>query len=138
MRRSAVTFMAHQAWLMGDAIVRTLVRLFVTRRHLLEWVPAAQATIGPRLDLLGFYRVMVSGVGFGVGALLVALLTRHGTWLMAHGTAARAPGRSALAAGGAARRAVDCLAGDRALDQPATVPRRHGRPFRRPTRTRCG
>ena len=38
---------------MGDAIARTLVRLFVTRRHLLEWVPAAQATIGPRLDLLG-------------------------------------------------------------------------------------
>ena len=46
-----LTFLAHQAWLMGDAIVRTLVRLFVTRRHLLEWVPAAQATIGPRLDL---------------------------------------------------------------------------------------
>ena len=37
---------------MGDAIVRTLCRLLVTRRHLLEWVPAAQATIGPRLDLV--------------------------------------------------------------------------------------
>ena len=35
------TFLAHQATLMGDAIVRTLVRLFLTRRHLLEWVPAA-------------------------------------------------------------------------------------------------
>jgi cyclic beta-1,2-glucan synthetase len=42
-----ITFLAHQAWLMGDAIVRTLVRLFVTRRHLLEWVPAAQATSDP-------------------------------------------------------------------------------------------
>ena len=31
---------------------------------------------------------MIGGVGFGVVALLVALLTRHGTWLMAHGTAA--------------------------------------------------
>ena len=28
---------------MGDAIVRTLARLFVTRRHLLEWTTAAQA-----------------------------------------------------------------------------------------------
>ena len=27
-----VTFLAHQAWLMGDAIGRTLVRLLVTRR----------------------------------------------------------------------------------------------------------
>ena len=53
-----VSFLAHQAWLMGDAIARTLIRLFVTRRHLLEWVTAAQATIGPRLDLLGFYRRM--------------------------------------------------------------------------------
>ena len=61
-----ITFLGHQAWLMGDAIARTLVRLFVTRRHLLEWVPAAQAAIGRRLDLLGFYRVMASGVALGV------------------------------------------------------------------------
>ena len=80
-----VIFMAHQAWLMGDAIVRTLVRLFVTRRHLLEWVPAAQVTIGARLDLLGFYRVMISGVGFGCVALLVALLARYDSWLLPHG-----------------------------------------------------
>ena len=78
-----ITFVAHQAWLMGDAITRTLVRLLVTRRHLLEWVPAAQATISPRLDLVGFYRVMVSGVGFGVLAALLSLLSRHGTWPLA-------------------------------------------------------
>ena len=46
-----VAFLADQAWLMADAIGRTLWRLGVTRRHLLEWVPAAQATLGPRLDL---------------------------------------------------------------------------------------
>jgi cyclic beta-1,2-glucan synthetase len=74
-----VTFIAHQSWLMGDAIARTLWRLFVTRRHLLEWVPAAQATIGPRLDLLGFYRVMAGGVGLGILALLVSLLSTRGT-----------------------------------------------------------
>jgi cyclic beta-1,2-glucan synthetase len=78
-----VTFLAHQAWLMGDAIARTLWRLFVTHRHLLEWVPAAQVTIGPRLDLLGFYRVMVGGVGLGILALLVSLLSAHG--LSLHG-----------------------------------------------------
>ena len=78
-----VTFLGHQAWLMGDAIARTLTRLFVTRRHLLEWVPAAQAAIGHRLDLLGFYRVMASGVAFGGLALAVSLLTGHGTWPLA-------------------------------------------------------
>ena len=34
---------AHYAWLMGDAIVRTLYRLFVSRRQLLEWRTASQA-----------------------------------------------------------------------------------------------
>ncbi len=38
------TMLAHQAWLMCDAIGRTLWRVFVTRRHMLEWIPA---------DLLG-------------------------------------------------------------------------------------
>jgi cyclic beta-1,2-glucan synthetase len=83
-----VTLLAHQAWLMGDAIARTLWRLFVTRRHLLEWVPAAQATIGPRLDLFGFYRVMAGGVGLGILAALASLLSPHGmslsgTWPLA-------------------------------------------------------
>ena len=43
--RSALglTFLAHQAWLMLDAIVRTLARLYVTHRDLLEWTTAAQA-----------------------------------------------------------------------------------------------
>jgi cyclic beta-1,2-glucan synthetase len=78
-----VTFLAHQAWLMGDAIVRTLARLLVTRRHLLEWVSAAQATVGPRLDLLGFYRRMGGAIVIGVLAVVVAGLSRHGTWLLA-------------------------------------------------------
>jgi cyclic beta-1,2-glucan synthetase len=78
-----VTFLAHQAWLMGDAIARTLWRMFVSRRHLLEWVPAAQATIGPGLDLLGFYRLMAGGVALGVLAVPVSLLSRHGAWPLA-------------------------------------------------------
>ena len=39
-----ITFLAHQAWVMVDAVVRTLFRLFIRRRHLLEWVTAAQTT----------------------------------------------------------------------------------------------
>ncbi len=37
-----LVFLADQAWLMADAIVRTLYRLFVSRRLLLEWVSHAQ------------------------------------------------------------------------------------------------
>jgi cyclic beta-1,2-glucan synthetase len=74
-----IAFLAHQAWLMSDAIGRTLIRLLVTRRHLLEWVTAAQATVGPGLDLAGIYRRMASAPLIGVLALVVAWLAGRGT-----------------------------------------------------------
>ena len=75
-----ISSLAHQAWLMADAITRTLTRLFVTRRHLLEWVTAAQATIGPRLDLFSFYRRMAGAVIIAAVAVIVASAWGHGTW----------------------------------------------------------
>jgi cyclic beta-1,2-glucan synthetase len=75
--------LAHQAWLMGDAIARTLIRLFVTHRHLLEWVTAAQAKTGPRLDLLGFYRQMAGAVVIAVLAMIVSGAAGHATWPLA-------------------------------------------------------
>ena len=70
-----LAFLPHQAWLMGDAMLRTIGRLFVTRRNLLEWVTAAQTTVGPLPDLAGFYRQMAGGVALGAAAGLL-LVTR--------------------------------------------------------------
>ncbi len=39
-----LTFLAHQAWLMVDAIGRTVWRLFVRRKRQLEWVTTAQTS----------------------------------------------------------------------------------------------
>lgn len=39
----AITFLPHQAWISADAICRTLWRLVVSRRRLLEWQTASQA-----------------------------------------------------------------------------------------------
>ena len=75
-----VAFLAHQAWLMADAVARTLFRLFVSRRMLLEWITAAQAKVGPRLDLGGFYRQMAGSVALaGLAAILVAW-TKPDAW----------------------------------------------------------
>jgi cyclic beta-1,2-glucan synthetase len=63
-----ITMLAHQAWLMGDAMLRSLVRLYVTCRHLLEWVTAAQEKAGRRFDLRGFYQRMGGGVALAVVA----------------------------------------------------------------------
>jgi cyclic beta-1,2-glucan synthetase len=78
-----IVFLAHQAWLMGDAILRTLVRLMVTRRHLLEWVPAAHAAFGFHPSILRFYRRMSGALVIGAAAVAVALIWGQSTWPLA-------------------------------------------------------
>jgi cyclic beta-1,2-glucan synthetase len=68
-----LTLLAHQAWSMSDAIGRTLFRLFVSHRNLLEWVTAAQAQVSERLDLAGFYRHMAGAVAIGIAVLALVV-----------------------------------------------------------------
>lgn len=56
-----VAFLPDQSWRAMDAIGRTLIRLFVTRSHLLEWTSSAQSNGDPRLNILGFYKTMYQG-----------------------------------------------------------------------------
>jgi cyclic beta-1,2-glucan synthetase len=78
-----ITMLAHQAWLMSDAIARTLVRMYVTRRRLLEWVTAAQAKAGLRLDLGGFYQRMGGGVVLAGAAGAIVAWGRRESWPVA-------------------------------------------------------
>jgi len=78
-----ITFLAHQAWLMSDAVLRTLYRLTVTRRHLLEWVPAAQAAFDSRATTLSFYRGMAGAIVVGLVAVGVAWYFGGGAWPLA-------------------------------------------------------
>ena len=72
-----LTFLAYQAWLMSDAIIRTMVRLYVTRRNLLEWVTAAHAKRAIDSKLLSMYQRMAGGILLGEGAAIVLALGRH-------------------------------------------------------------
>ncbi len=73
-------FLADQAWRMLDAIARTLVRLAVTRRRLLEWTTAAQSARAPRLDVAGFYRQMAGGTLLGLAAAAAAGAYAPASW----------------------------------------------------------
>ncbi|WP_263147838.1 glucoamylase family protein [Pseudomonas sp. RIT-PI-AD] len=75
-----LTFLADQAWRMGDAIGRTLTRLLATRRHLLEWTTAAQTAGTPRPGAAGFYRQMAVGTALGVGLAILASVWSPGAW----------------------------------------------------------
>ncbi len=78
-----VVFLAHQAWLMADAIGRTLFRLLMSHRHLLDWVTAGQAKVSPRLDRPGFYRQMIGGVAIGIVAAIVVWWVGSDAWPVA-------------------------------------------------------
>ena len=75
-----ITMLAYQAWLMLDAIIRTLVRMTITRRHLLEWVTAARAKRAVDLTITGAYRRMAGGVLFALAALAIVVGWGHRGW----------------------------------------------------------
>ncbi len=69
-----------QAWQACDAALRTLVRLFVTHRHLLEWTTAAKSSESPRLGVVGFYRQMAGGTVLALVMTLGALALAPSSW----------------------------------------------------------
>ncbi|MDO8483323.1 MAG: protein ndvB, partial [Candidatus Limnocylindrales bacterium] len=70
-----LAFLAYQTALMTDAILRTLTRLWVTRRNLLEWTTTSQTKGSFDLKLAGFCRQMAGGMAIAAvaGALVLAL-----------------------------------------------------------------
>ena len=69
-----VNFVAHAAWMMGDAILRTMYRMFVSRRHLLEWRTSSQATQDLQADVSAHYRFMWGSPAIAVLAVGLPLL----------------------------------------------------------------
>ena len=85
-------FIAYQAFLMADAILRTLTRVLFTRKNLLEWIPAADLEALLKNDLGNFYKKMsispflgllvlggvIAGPGTGVEVTIAAAI--FGLW----------------------------------------------------------
>jgi cyclic beta-1,2-glucan synthetase len=78
-----IIFVAHQAWLMVDAILRTLVRLTITRRHLLEWVTSAQYSSANRIGLSRYFQNMAGALVLGLLAVAVAVVWGDHSWPIA-------------------------------------------------------
>ena len=68
----AIAFLPHQAWISVDAIVRTLWRLLVSRRKLLEWRTASQTERMVSGGGRTAWRTMWPAVALGVGPLVAA------------------------------------------------------------------
>jgi cyclic beta-1,2-glucan synthetase len=69
-----IACLPYEAFFSVDAIVRTIWRVLVTHRHLLEWVPSGDATGSGRSDFTGFLRSMWVGP---VTAIAVAVYVAY-------------------------------------------------------------
>lgn len=69
------SFIAHQCCLLSDAIARTLYRRFISHKHLLEWVTAAQVKSDSARSPLMFLRYMWSSLAVALvcGVLIFAV-----------------------------------------------------------------
>ena len=67
----AIAFLPHQALVSADAILRTLWRLFVSKRHLLEWQTASQTERGASDKPSVTWRAMWPAVAVAVGILAI-------------------------------------------------------------------
>jgi cyclic beta-1,2-glucan synthetase len=70
-----LTLVADKAYAMTDAVVRTLYRVFVSRKNLLEWTTAAQAKSMAVATVVAYYKRMAGGVLTGMVALGLVTLS---------------------------------------------------------------
>ena len=77
-----VTLLADQAWLMLDAMGRTLFRLYISHLRLLDWITAAESTACRPAGLARFHRTMLGGLLLTVvGVVALGLTGEDGAWV---------------------------------------------------------
>ncbi len=77
-----ITFLAHQAWLMVDAVGRTLYRL-LARRRLLEWTTTAQTSDDAQFDRRSLVVQIAASAGFALLAAMAIGFAGQHTWPIA-------------------------------------------------------
>ncbi|WP_170935982.1 GH36-type glycosyl hydrolase domain-containing protein [Pandoraea sp. PE-S2R-1] len=79
-----VTMLANHAWLAADAIARTLYRLLISRRRLLEWVTAAQTKLLAGRSVGEFFWSLRGAIVItGLAAAAVAYWRPHSLFIAA-------------------------------------------------------
>ncbi len=73
---STLAVLPHQAVIQLDAIGRTLWRLGITQKRLLEWTSASQAETLSANDLSSYLRSMAVSVVLGIGILVMGILIK--------------------------------------------------------------
>ncbi len=68
-------FFPYKAWVSLDAIVKTIYRKTVSKKHLLEWTTAEEAEKNAKTDVWSYYKSMWFSILFSIFILLFALMS---------------------------------------------------------------
>ncbi|MGR9173902.1 GH36-type glycosyl hydrolase domain-containing protein [Rhizobium sp. KDH_Rht_773_N] len=77
-----IVFIADIACVMADAIIRSLYRLFVSRKLMLQWRTAASAQAMAQTTIVGHYKVMWRAPVLAVLALLFTISSGDSAWMV--------------------------------------------------------
>lgn len=86
-----LAFLPHRAYMAANAIIKTIYRLVVSKKHLLEWTTAEEMERSSKEDLFSYYRLMsinllcgaVGLIIFFTGLTSITLFTVSGLWIVA-------------------------------------------------------
>jgi cyclic beta-1,2-glucan synthetase len=78
-----LVFLAHQAWLMLDAVMRATYRQLIARRGLLEWTTAAKSGEDAQFDPRALWVQIATSAAFATGIGVIITLAGHDTWPIA-------------------------------------------------------
>lgn len=73
-----IVFIAHSAAMMADAVIRSLYRLLVSRRLMLEWRTAAQAHSSANANIGAYYKSMWMAPALAALSLALAAISETG------------------------------------------------------------
>ncbi len=74
----AFCFLPYQAYMMINAVTVTLLRVFVTKRNMLEWVTAADAERGQKNSVSSYWRKMYISSAMGLLVCILSILLKPG------------------------------------------------------------
>ncbi len=77
-----LTLAPYQGYLMAEAIIKTLGRVLITKKNLLEWVTAADMELALKNDLSSYYRRMWFAPLYGAAVLTAVVFSYRGYFLL--------------------------------------------------------
>lgn len=69
-----ITFLPNKAYMMLNAIIKTIYRLCVTKQNLLEWMTSEEAEKQSKNDLVSYYRNMLANSIIGIALIIIGFI----------------------------------------------------------------